>query len=198
MNYMTNPINVGSGDTIAECKCCTLCGVEKSISQFHRKGEGRRTARCAECLSVTQKTNYRKQHPQRERMRYEIDGPEGQKWCPYCEQWKMLDDFAKSRQLAHGRACYCRSCDADKHLQRTFGMTRIEYRQLLASQDGRCAICGATEPGGRFNKSFHVDHNHRTGGVRGLLCARCNTSLGKFEDSPELLRKAANYLEMQQ
>jgi hypothetical protein len=56
-----------------------------------------------------------------------------------------------------------------------------------------CQICGS-HPSGR-TKRLHIDHNHTTGRFRGLLCGRCNLTIGKFNDNPSLLRAAANYLE---
>jgi len=79
-----------------------------------------------------------------------------------------------------------------RHLKSTYGITLDDYEALLTAQHGACAICGATEPGGRGR--FHIDHCHDKGGVRGLLCANCNQGLGKFKDSPSLLYKAAAYL----
>lgn len=79
-------------------------------------------------------------------------------------------------------------------LQWAYGITADDYANLLASQGGRCAICGATEPGGRGNR-LHVDHCHNSKRVRGLLCAGCNTGLGQMKDDPARLRRAADYLE---
>ena len=59
--------------------------------------------------------------------------------------------------------------------------------ELIANQKG-CDICAVS-------CSFSVDHNHKTGAVRGLLCGSCNRALGLFHDNPALLRKAATYLE---
>lgn len=64
-------------------------------------------------------------------------------------------------------------------------------KDILRNQGNRCAICNDDNPG----REFHLDHDHRKGGVRGVLCHRCNHGLGKFCDSPELLRRAAEYLE---
>lgn len=64
---------------------------------------------------------------------------------------------------------------------------------MLARQDGRCAICRTTFPGGRWGH-FHVDHEHETGAVRGLLCTVCNIGLGYFDDSADRLAQAAAYL----
>ena len=72
------------------------------------------------------------------------------------------------------------------------------YAEMLATQEGRCAICLQPDSGRMRNgrpMDFHVDHNHTTGKVRALLCHHCNTALGGFRDSPALLRAAATYLE---
>jgi hypothetical protein len=73
-----------------------------------------------------------------------------------------------------------------------YGITLAEKGAVLAAQGGGCAICKKTEFGKR---SPHTDHCHKTGTVRGVLCARCNRGLGYFWDNPELFRTAANYLE---
>lgn len=79
------------------------------------------------------------------------------------------------------------AANRDKHLRTTrnaelrrkFGITLERYEALLASQDGKCGLCGTTEPKGQG--SFHVDHCHETGKIRGLLCHHCNTHLGIYE-----------------
>ncbi|HEV2178334.1 MAG TPA: endonuclease VII domain-containing protein [Stellaceae bacterium] len=79
---------------------------------------------------------------------------------------------------------------------RTYGLTEEMYSALLASQNGSCAICGSADPRGkRGSKYFHVDHDHSTGAVRGLLCLNCNTALGLFSDSAQVLLKAREYLQ---
>lgn len=55
-----------------------------------------------------------------------------------------------------------------------------------------CAICGVDKPGGRGG--WHLDHDHETGALRGALCWRCNSGLGKMKDSPDVLAKALRYL----
>lgn len=54
-------------------------------------------------------------------------------------------------------------------------------------------MCKTSEPGGRANR-FHVDHDHKTGAVRGLLCFRCNLILGAIADDPQILTAAIDYL----
>lgn len=79
------------------------------------------------------------------------------------------------------------------HLSRKFGITTAQYNAMLAEQGGGCAICGATEARGRY-KTFHVDHDHATGDVRALLCNRCNSGIGMFNDDHRLVARAHAYL----
>jgi hypothetical protein len=67
------------------------------------------------------------------------------------------------------------------------------YEAQLARQGGGCAICGYIPLPGRLR--LNIDHDHKTGQVRGCLCARCNRGIGWMRDSPDLLRSAARYLE---
>jgi len=73
------------------------------------------------------------------------------------------------------------------------------YEIMLSNQKNKCAICGQEEIrvarcGGANKTRLCIDHNHKTGEVRALLCHDCNTGIGKFKDFPELLLKAADYL----
>lgn len=65
------------------------------------------------------------------------------------------------------------------------------YLEILQAQGGICAICGSPLTA----RNGHPDHNHKTGVVRGVLCKRCNCSLGLMKDNPVFLRTAADYLE---
>jgi 5-methylcytosine-specific restriction endonuclease McrA len=74
-----------------------------------------------------------------------------------------------------------------------YGLTQEQVDAQFERQGCACAICGTTEPRGRHNV-FHVDHNHKTGEFRGLLCDSCNRGIGYLKDNPELLQKAAAYV----
>lgn len=76
-------------------------------------------------------------------------------------------------------------------LKRLCGLTIDEYDRLLATQGGVCAICKETCPTGR---RLATDHDHASGRVRGLLCARCNPMLGYAQDDPRRLAAGAEYL----
>lgn len=77
--------------------------------------------------------------------------------------------------------------------QYLYGVTPEQYDAMLEAQGGRCAICSATESGGKGG--WHVDHCHDSKAVRGLLCHNCNLMLGNAKDDPARLRAAIAYLE---
>lgn len=80
------------------------------------------------------------------------------------------------------------------HLKRKFGLTHEQFERMLSDQGKRCAnqTCRTDVPGGMG--AFHVDHDHITGKVRELLCARCNTVLGRVKDDVSILHGLINYL----
>jgi hypothetical protein len=80
----------------------------------------------------------------------------------------------------------------DYNLRQLYGITLERFETMLAGQGGRCAICRKPFPSAL---DTHVDHDHATGRVRGILCSACNNGLGRFRDNPAVLRRAASYLE---
>ncbi|HSO95713.1 MAG TPA: endonuclease VII domain-containing protein [Acidimicrobiia bacterium] len=81
--------------------------------------------------------------------------------------------------------------DRDARLRRVFGLSAEDYEVMLAHQEGRCALCKRLPSKGR---SLHVDHNHKTGVVRGLLCFRCNAGMGQFREDIFRFADAIVYL----
>lgn len=79
------------------------------------------------------------------------------------------------------------------HLKRKYGITLDEFNKMLKKQDGKCAICGGTETRDK-HKVMAVDHDHKTGKIRQLLCFKCNSALGNFNDDIQVLKKAIKYL----
>lgn len=77
-------------------------------------------------------------------------------------------------------------------LMRTYGLTLTEYDKLLNKQNNCCAICKINK--NNFKKNLCVDHCHITGKVRGLLCTKCNKSIGLFKDNIEIINSAINYV----
>jgi len=85
-------------------------------------------------------------------------------------------------------------------IRATYGISKEQYLSLLLQQDNKCAICGESETVTNHWKKnetrrLAIDHCHDSGIIRGLLCYRCNTTLGSIGDNPDLLRNMATYLE---
>ena len=134
--------------------------------------------------------------------------PDGlQSRCKPCQNeagrktWAKNPDKYRARLRAYRirtrewQRVYQRRCK----LKANFGLSEAGYVALLDAQNGVCAIChhGETKWDTRCGRVRYlaVDHDHVTGKVRGLLCAKCNTTLGNVSDNPELLRRSASYLE---
>ena len=121
--------------------------------------------------------------------------------CGRCKEAKSEENFFKNKALKSGLSNYCKPChkkymkDNPKYitkwrLKNCYGMTIEKKDVMLAAQNNKCAICKDELVG----KKLHVDHCHTTGKIRAILCHHCNTGLGLFKDSAELLAKAAKYL----
>lgn len=76
--------------------------------------------------------------------------------------------------------------------QSLYGITKSQFLALVAKQNGKCAGCGDDATG--MEHTLHVDHDHYTNEIRGLLCNMCNTALGWLDDDPERAEKLAAYL----
>ena len=118
------------------------------------------------------------------------------KTCPSCGR---AGPFGSNRSTRDGLTTYCRPCHNERnrrrdnrryHLRQRYGIEPEEVDRLVAAQDGVCAIC-------RQNSPSHVDHDHTTGRIRGVLCVPCNNGIGLFRDRPELLHRAAEYVTVQ-
>lgn len=141
--------------------------------------------------------------------------------CPRCKQILPLSDFHPSRAENRGSR-YCRSCSREysrnlyqrdklkgqvtrrasyqrnkmQTIARRHGLTREQYQRMIQLQRDKCAICGKPESHKYKGKVvwLAVDHNHKTGKVRQLLCRSCNLMLGLVEENLSVLRKAISYL----
>ena len=132
------------------------------------------------------------------------------KTCSSCKNAKPASQFILDSRYRGGYKHQCRECINARRkrngrygetqeqrrkwsLAKTHGITPEDYDGLLAKQNGTCAICFSFPlcgPGRRL----HIDHDHKTGVIRGLLCSRCNTALGLMKDSSERILSAAVYL----
>jgi hypothetical protein len=103
-------------------------------------------------------------------------------------------EFSEDDLIVHGRKSYflCSPCKADMNRLDRFGLSPADYEFLLKIQGYNCAVCN--DPLKLKQYRFAVDHCHDSDDVRGVLCVRCNTALGSFDDDPDLLLRAAEYL----
>jgi hypothetical protein len=128
--------------------------------------------------------------------------PEGHRYCPGCDCLKSVDQFVRTKAKTSGFHTYCKTCHKQQvreaagrlyggmreyHLRYRYGIGQMEFDELLAAQGGMCAICGKENP-------QHVDHDHVTGYIRGILCFNCNGGLGHFRDNIAHMTKATAYL----
>lgn len=117
--------------------------------------------------------------------------PEGGRWCAGCQSFVPLHYTRGSR---------CRACASQAayngHVERTYEISAEEYDALLKWQDGRCYICGAVPR----RRRLAVDHDHRTGAVRGLLCSNdewgCNKTLARLLNDPVAAQRLVDYVTM--
>lgn len=123
------------------------------------------------------------------------------KRCTLCLETKEAADFRVRKSASDGLGSWCRPCiraynrkrqllDYSARAEKMYGLTPEGYEQLLLEQGGLCAICRQPP----VERRLAVDHCHRTGVVRGLLCHGCNLCLGRLNDDPALFRRAAEYL----
>lgn len=125
------------------------------------------------------------------------------KRCISCEVEKPLTDYYTKGKYYHAK---CKPCllsyqksrynpkkTAASSMKRRYGVALEQYSLMLDQQSGGCAICGDKET--IEGRALYIDHDHTTGRVRGLLCHKCNTGLGSFRDTLDLLKRACSYLE---
>jgi hypothetical protein len=161
-------------------KRCKVCGLSKSLSEFYRSPgvrDGHRND-CKSCNLSAKAERYRKD-PDAAIARtraWQRDNPE------------RLNAYRRRRRQEPA----IQKRERAGHLRRTFGMSLEDYDELLAAQDGRCAVCGRTP---RAGAKLHVDHDHVTGAVRGLLCFSCNASLGHLAEDATRIQRLSRYLD---
>ena len=134
---------------------------------------------------------------------------EGRKYCSSCEKWKEIPhDFHRNNGRADGWQYHCKKCFKEKHynyspqkrrethIAKFYNISWDSYVGMHTAQNGKCSICDTDINllvSDRLTTA-HVDHDHTTGEIRGLLCHYCNSGLGYFKDREDLLLKAISYL----
>lgn len=112
------------------------------------------------------------------------------------EYWKEYYSKTRDKQRERARIRAHLPEVRSRQYQRYYGITVEQYDSLFEKQNGKCAICFQSETRilrGKLTR-LCVDHNHDDGTVRGLLCSNCNAGVGRFQDDPERILKAYEYL----
>ena len=187
-------------------KKCSKCQVEKPRTEFYTQGKWW-MGKCKVCHN--------------EDRAWKDPWGEGKKGCKKCGQVKDLADFDKDVRntgtKGKGVVSACKACrrpvekawrvtngkqvadynrgyyKANATYQKVsrYGLSVDEYEAMLSAQNGVCKICQKPQEG----KALAIDHDHKTGKVRGLLCETCNRGIGCLQDDPALLRSAISYIE---
>ncbi len=174
------------------CPSCKRLRPHDSFGRNRGTGDGLSTY-CRECMRA-RNTRYYAQRRARAGKRYRprVQHPDGLKQCAACDTVKPIEEFDLQPSQSGGRNCYCKPCRSKLNRQwrftREYGLTPEAYAALVDGQGGLCAIC-------REREAQHVDHDHMTGAVRGVLCFPCNAALGQLKDRVDLLKAAIDYLE---
>lgn len=133
------------------------------------------------------------------------------KICSVCKENKLLDAFYKCPNSKFGRRSICKICDVtrstayylkdakdnpnkykNKNLKSKYKITLDEYNNLFLLQNGCCKICNLHQL--KFKRKLAVDHNHKTGEVRGLLCHNCNLAIGLLYENEDIINNVLLYL----
>lgn len=199
-------------------KHCKECGLSKPIEAFHKdrsKPDGINFY-CKAC-SKTRQARFNLRPPR-------FQTPEGTKRCSSCKEIKPKTEFYPRKGMYEGIDRRCKKCAFESHqkwrlghlehaaaqqkkwrtenkdraadyfLKRLYGIEHGAYDAMFDLQHGKCAICGTDKPGKR-ERRFHVDHDHDSGTVRGLLCSPCNLGIGQLQHSRDILWAAIEYLD---
>lgn len=121
-----------------------------------------------------------------------IFNDKGQKRCFSCDEYKDIEEF-------YGATGLCKPCShkrGKEYNQSVYrysrhGITKEKFEKLLEDQNHKCLICNTL-----VDEKSHIDHCHKSGKIRGILCGRCNKGLGQFGDDIQLMKNAIKYLQI--
>lgn len=165
---MTDSMSEGS-------KICVKCGMEKPLSAFYKQSDMRDGLRnnCKACHLNAHKDWYSRNRE------YEI--ARVSKWQK--ENADRVNEVQRNNRARRGDEY--KKQEREGHLRRKYGLTQNMFEALVLAQLGKCAICQISE-----GMELHVDHDHRSNKVRGLLCGKCNKAIGLMNDDVRLMDSA--------
>lgn len=168
-------------------KTCRDCNDELGASNWANSRQSKKDYLCTPCAT------------KRQQLRKESDLEHADKMREYHKNYSS--EYRKTEKRKNYEAAYRKANSAKRKVQmrkwrlmKVFGLSSEEFDVMLVNQCGVCAICKTSEPTGAG--TWHIDHCHSTGKIRGLLCSKCNHVLGLVNDDPQILLSAINYLDI--
>jgi hypothetical protein len=157
---------MSNGNEPPKKRRCSTCGESKPLTNFYKDKRARDGYgySCKPCAKARARANYFENHEER-----------------------------KSRNRLYGKRPEVRERTRDQRLQAKYGISSADYDRMLTRQGGVCAICKQDRRDSR-DREMPVDHDHATKAVRGILCDHCNRIIGLFNDDPDTILAAIEYL----
>ena len=159
-------------------KICGRCKLEKDLSEFYKSKRTKDRVRCYCKIcekNINQTEHYKELNKIRSKKYYTTKG-------------------YKDRTSRYNKLEYVKIRTKECNLIKNYGITLEQYNELLLQQNHKCAICGKDEI--QLKRKLAVDHDHKTGKIRGLLCNNCNIGLGNLQENINILKKCISYLEI--
>lgn len=159
-------------------KQCRECKDFKALGKFHKRIQAKDGLKpiCKDCHRISNR-EWRKDNKEAVNKDAQQRRLANLEKCREKERIYRTDNYDKIR---------------DRFLKYNYNIDITQYNNIFESQRGCCSICNAHQS--TFKKALAVDHCHKTGKVRGLLCAKCNKGIGHFSDSIEIFENAIIYL----
>ncbi len=174
-------------------KFCSSCQTEKETSEFYPDKTKGFSTYCKECSKIRAK-EYISKNKEKHKLWSQTHYNSVKESENFKEKKKLYLEKTELQRSEVSKKYREESVDKirDSYYKTKYGISLSQYEDLLKSQNYSCFIC--ERPESQFKKRLCVDHNHKTGEVRGLLCDFCNHRLIGRHTNPELFEKAASYL----
>lgn len=168
-------------------KICWDCEQSKSLNEFYasKRSKDGRSGRCKNCEKSYKKAKYKL-------AKDSYTGPSvKESTCTLCKKTKPADRFARHVRGPGGLDWNCLDCMNLRNKANRLNISTEKVSSLLKANE--CEICKSIEPGGKYN-TWHIDHCHSSGNIRGILCHNCNTAIGLLKENISTLQAAIKYI----
>lgn len=183
-------------------KICSKCKQDKSLKDFNKNKTSKDgyQNQCNSCMKQCHSKKPQVSKQDAENFVKDLVRVGKTFICKCCSTSKQADEFYYQRKLGRVKIndSRCKECQKSYQRLKTFGISESDFEELLKSQNNQCSICKIDYneylKTSHRGKRFAVDHDHKTGEIRGLLCDKCNRGIGFLQDSVKNLENAIKYL----